>query len=155
MRKRLHEVFSRYTWPEIEPVYVRLYPDEIGKSKRARQAWEFIQSLEPAGFDMRIYIEYQEEPEESYHDVFGRDGSLGHDGQEETYGLFLVDWDKWLGMEIAATTLEHYSELDILCHCFWEMVWCGYAVEEVQKFRKELDQISTEETKNIEELRPL
>ena len=43
--------------------------------------------------------------------------------QEEGFGLLLMDWDEWLGMEIEAETLEKYSELDILCHCFWEMTW--------------------------------
>ena len=59
--------------------------------------------------------------------------------QEECFGLFLMDWDEWLGMEIEAETLEKYSELDILCHCFWEMTWCGYSMEKVKKFRKRLD----------------
>lgn len=54
-----------------------------------------------------------------------------------------MDWDEWLGMEIEAEILERYSELDILCHCFWEMTWCGYSMEKVKKFRKRLDRLST------------
>lgn len=151
MRKRLHDIISRYTWQEVEPVYVQLYPEEKRKKKRARQGWEYIQSLEPAPSNMRLYIEYREDREDSYHDVFGKDGSLRDDGQEETYALFIEDWDEWLGMEIAADTLEHYAELDIVCHCFWEMTWCGYAVESVHKYRDKLERLSKEKTKNLEE----
>ena len=45
-------------------------------------------------------------------------------------------------MAIEAETLEKYSELDILCHGVWEMTWCGYSMEKVEKFRKRLDRIS-------------
>ncbi|MDI6880864.1 MAG: hypothetical protein QMD16_16155 [Desulfitobacteriaceae bacterium] len=151
MRKKLNEIVSRYTWSEVEPIFLELYPKEKRKRKRARQAWEYIQSLEPPPSDMRLYIELRKDPEESYHDVFGKDGSLGDNGQEETYALFLVDWDEWLGMEIAADTLEQYAGLHIVCHCFWEMTWCGYVVESVRKYREKLARVSKEETRNLEE----
>jgi hypothetical protein len=44
------------------------------------------------------------------------------------------------------------AELDILCHCFWEMTWCGYAVDSVKQYREKLERISKEETKNLKEL---
>jgi hypothetical protein len=91
---------------------------------------------------MRIYIEYREDEDSGYHDVLGKDGSLRGNGEEECFGLFLVDWDEWLGMEIEANTLEKYSELEILCHIFWEMTWCGYSMKKVEKFRQRLDRIS-------------
>jgi hypothetical protein len=155
MRRKFKEIVSRYTWQEVEQHYLRLYLKEKSKSKEAREALEYLQSLEPARSDMRIYIEYREDQEGGYHEVLGRDGSLGRHGQEESYALFLVDWDEWLGMEIEANTLKQYSELDVLCHCFWEMTWCGYSVGKVGKFREELDQLKAEEPKNFEELQLL
>ena len=137
------EIISRYTWQEVEPLYLELYPKEKRKRKRAREAFEFIQSLKPVGYEMRIHLEYQDDEEGGYHDVSGRDGSLRENGQEECFGLFLMDWDEWLGMEIEAETLEKYSGLAILCHCFWEMTWCGYSMEKVKKFRKRLARVST------------
>lgn len=135
-------LISRYTWQEVEPAYLELYSKEKRKRKRAREAFEYIQSLKPVGSVIRIHLEYQDDEEGGYNDVSGRDGSLREDGQEESYSLFLVDWDEWLGMEIGAETLEKYSELDILCHCFWEMTWCGYSMEKVKKFRKNLERLS-------------
>jgi hypothetical protein len=140
---KLSELISRYTWQEVEPVYLELYPKEKRKRKRAREAFEYIQSLRPVGYEMRIHLEYQDDEAGGYHDVSGRDGCLRENGQEECLGLFLMDWDEWLGMEIEAEILERYSELDILCHCFWEMTWCGYSMEKVKKFRKRLDRLST------------
>ncbi|MEW6387575.1 MAG: DUF6557 family protein [Thermodesulfobacteriota bacterium] len=135
---KFEEIISRYTWQEVEPVYLELYSKEKRKRKKVREAFEYIKTLKPASSGMRIHIEYREDEDGGYHHVLGRDGSLGRNGQEESYGIFLVDWDEWLGMEIEADTLEKYSDLDILCHCFWEMTWCGYSMEKVEKFREEL-----------------
>lgn len=139
---KLAELISRYEWPEVEPGYLRLYPKEKRRRKKAREASEYIRALKPVNSDMRIYIEYREDEAGGYHDVLGKDGRLREDGAEECYGLFLVDWDEWLGMEIEADTLEEYSDSDTLCHVFWEMTWCGYSMERVEKFRKRLDRIS-------------
>ena len=114
---KLSELISRYTWQEVKPVYLELYPKEKRKRK-SRDAFDYIQSLKPTESNMRIHIEFQHDEEGGYHNVSGKDGSLRENGEEECFGLFLVDWDEWLGMEIEADTLEKYSELDILCHCF-------------------------------------
>ena len=92
---KLSELISRYTWQEVEPDYLELYPKEKRKRKKAREAFEYIQSLKPLGYEMRIHLEYDDE-EGGYHDVSGRDGSLRENGQEECFGLFLMDWDEWL-----------------------------------------------------------
>ncbi len=139
---KLSELISQYTWQEVEPVYLELYPKEKRKRKRAREAFEYIQSLKPVVCEMRIHLEYQDDEDGGYHNVSGRDGSLREDGQEESYAIFLVAWDEWLGMDIEADTLEKYSELEILCHGLWEMTWCGYSMEKVIKFRKRLDRLS-------------
>jgi hypothetical protein len=139
---KLAEFFSRYTWPEVEPVFLRLYPKEKRRRKKAREAFEYIRSLKPADANMRIHIEFQDDEEGGYYNVSGKDGSLRENGEEECFGLFLVDWDEWLRMEIGADTLEKYSMSDILCHVLWEMTWCGYSMEKVEKFRKRLDRIS-------------
>jgi hypothetical protein len=138
---KFSDLFFRYVWPEVKTDYLRLYPREKRRRKK-KEAFEYIRGLKPADADMRIHIEFQDDEEGGYHDVSGKDGSLRENGEEERFGLFLVDWDEWLGMEIEPETLEKYSELDILCHAFWEMTWCGYSMEKVEKFRKRLDRTS-------------
>ena len=138
---KLSELFSLYTWPEFKPAYLRLYPKEK-RRRKTQGAFEYIRSQQPVESDMRIYIEFQDDEDGGYHNVSGKNGNLRENGEEECFGLFLVDWDEWLGMEIEAGTLEKYSELDILCHVFWEMTWCGYSMEKVEKFRTRLDRAS-------------
>jgi hypothetical protein len=138
----LSELFSRYTWHEVEPVYLQLYPKEKRRRKKAQEAFEYIQSLKPERSNLLIDIEYRDDEDGGYHNVSGKDGTAREDGQEESYAIFLVDWDEWLGMDIEMDTLEKYSELDTLCHVFWEMTWCGYSMEKVEKFRRRLGRIS-------------
>jgi hypothetical protein len=136
------EIIARYAWPEVEPVYLQLYPKEKRSRRKAREAFDYIQSLKPADSKMRILIEFQDDEGGGYHSVSGKDGTVRAGGPEENYALFLMDWDEWLGMEIEEDTLDRYSELGILCHGFWEMTWCGYSMEKVKKFRKRLDRLS-------------
>jgi hypothetical protein len=78
------ELISRYTWPEVEPVYLGLYPKEKRSRNKAREAFEYIRSLKPADSNMRVYIEFQDDEERGYHEVLGKDGTVGEDGQEES-----------------------------------------------------------------------
>lgn len=135
---KLAEILSRYSWPEVEPVYLRLYPKEKRRRKKARQAFENIRSLKAADSKMVIHIGFQDDEEVGYHDVSGSDGSSTENGEKKRFSLFLVDWDEWLGMKIEVDTIEKYSELETLCHIFWEMTWCGYSMEDVRSFREEL-----------------
>jgi len=41
-------------------------------------------------------------------------------------------------MRISRKSLGDFSEIDILCHCLWEMTYDGYSNKEVKKSAKEL-----------------
>lgn len=81
------EIFSRYSWQEIEPSYVKLYPEEKRKKRKAREAFAYIQTLSLSNMGMRIDITYREDEDGSYHDVCGKDGTVQEDGSEERFCL--------------------------------------------------------------------
>jgi hypothetical protein len=141
---KLIELISEHTWQEVESLYLQHYPKEKRYRKKAKAAFEYIKSLNPVTYDMQICIKYREDFDGNYHDVLARDGTIRPDGREESFDISLVDWDKWLGMEIDSNTLEKYSGLDILCHCFWEMTWHGYSMEMVKQSRDELHHSKSE-----------
>lgn len=62
------EIFSRYSWQEIEPSYVKLYPEEKRKKRKAREAFAYIQTLNLSNMGMRIDITYREDEDGSYHE---------------------------------------------------------------------------------------
>lgn len=59
-----------------------------------------------------------------------------------------MKWENWLGMGLAPETLENFSELEIIAHCLYEMTFCGYEQDEIQK---QIDTINktVEEYKNL------
>jgi hypothetical protein len=98
---------------------------------------------------MRIEIASREDEDGVYHDVIGRDGTLRADGSEESFCIALVDWEDWLGMEIDPGIRINYSELDIVCHCLWEMTWFGDSPAMIEKFKEDLNNQRLEDTENI------
>jgi hypothetical protein len=138
------EIFSRYSWQEIEPSYVKLYPEEKSKKRKAREAFAYIQTLSPSNTAMQIEIAYCEDEDGNYHDVCGKDGMMREDGLEEKFCLALVRWGEWLGMDIEPGVRVMYSDLDIVCHCFWEMTWNGYSMDMVIEAREELSRRALE-----------
>ncbi|MDR1919363.1 MAG: hypothetical protein LBQ65_06925, partial [Tannerellaceae bacterium] len=56
--------------------------------------------------------------------------------EENAYCIAITPWGEWLGMDIAATTIEDYSDEEIISHCLWEMTFYGYSQENIQKKAK-------------------
>lgn len=150
---KLMEILSRFGWQELEPCYLRLYPKEKRHKKTARDAFAYIKSLQPVSTGMRIEIDYRDDAEGGYHEVLGQDGTLRADGLEESFCLALVDWEEWLGMEINPTSQQRYADLDIVCHCLWEMTWFGYSMEQIVQAREDLDRQAEEFSVNDEDWR--
>lgn len=42
-------------------------------------------------------------------------------------------------MGLAPETLENFSELEIIAHCLYEMTFCGYEQDEIQKQLASID----------------
>jgi hypothetical protein len=135
---KLIDIFFRYSWQELESHYLKLYPKEKSHHDKAREAFNYIKSLQPASTRMKIEIDYRQDADGNYHDVFGKDGTVREDGLEERCCLALVDWEEWLGMDIEPGVQKMYADLDIVCHCFWEMTWHGYSMDMVIAAREDL-----------------
>ena len=146
---KLLDIVSQYSWKKIESRYLELYPDEKSHKQEAREAFKYIKSINQVSSRMRIEIAYREDEDGSYNDVIGTDGTLRADGSEERFCIALVDWEEWLGMDIDPTVQKNYLNLDILCHCLWEMTWFGYSMEKIIQFREDLDCQAEEYSENI------
>jgi len=49
----------------------------------------------------------------------------GIDDDGELWGIELVPWNEWVGMDIESETLEKYERAEIAAHCLWEMTFMG------------------------------
>jgi hypothetical protein len=85
--------------------------------------------------------------EKGYYHVLGADEKTDADGT--TWAIEFVPWNQWLGMEIDAPTLKKFAskKLDLLCHCLWEMTYCGYDEKKIQDQIKEMTEAASETIK--------
>jgi hypothetical protein len=147
------ELLSKYEWDDVEPVLIKLYPDQEKNRAGYRQAFETLRTIQPVETKIRLAIEdVLDEFTGEYHaSVSGRDGTLMKDltppvpvdeeagNREVSYGIELTDWAEWLDMEIEPETLSRYAEVDVIAHCLWEMTFFGYSQEDIKKTVEELE----------------
>lgn len=100
-----------------------------------------------------VIDDWRDKPEDEYEewdDVHGKNGmtraqsspqieALKDDHTEECWALDFTPWAEWLGMPIRQSTLENYSELDVMAHCLWEISWMGFDEKYIQEKKDELD----------------
>lgn len=142
---------------------VELYPDEHENREGHAEVLDKLVSMEPVSITeecyqgMEIEITHvvddwgdSESPDE-YEDVHGRNGKtraelhpdidyFKDDHTEECWGLDFTPWNEWLGMPIRQSTIESYSELDIMAYCLWEISWMGFEEETIQEKKADLDE---------------
>jgi len=150
---KFKELLGKYQWDDIEPVLVKLYPDQEKNLPGYRQVFETLRTIQPVETKIRLAIEgvLDEFTGEYYASVSGKDGTLMKDlippvpvdeeagNREVSYGLEFTDWAEWLDMEIEPESLSRYAEVDIIGHCLWEMTFFGYSQEDIKKTVEELE----------------
>lgn len=150
---KFKESLSKYEWDDIEPILVKLYPDQEKNLAGYRRVFETLRTIQPVETEMRLVLEnvWDEFTGEHYASVSGKDGTLMKDlvppvpvdeeagNREVSYGIEFTDWAEWLDMEIEPETLSRYAEVDIIVHCLWEMTFFGYSQQDIKKTAEELE----------------
>lgn len=113
-----------------------LYPDQVKNKEGYQITLMLLRKKKPRYTDFSIEVSTQEDwfDKEKYTDVVGK-----KDGDDTRWALDSSTFSEWLGFTISPKSFEEFSELDVLCHCLWEMTWHGYTDEEIGKHRKYLN----------------
>lgn len=85
---------------------------------------------------------------QTYVDVYGRKIVKDESVITDSYALEFVEWENWLGMDLAPETIKKFSDLEIVAHCLYEMTFVGYEEEEIQE-KFETIKGQTEEFKKL------
>jgi len=158
----LKQIINNYTWLNIKPKLLELYPEEEENGNLAlyEEVLEKLRFMHPVSSDIMLNITYQQDDfdNETYVDVSGKDlnpdPSRSH--QDTIYtdacAIEFTPWNKWLGMEITVNTLSDFSELEILCHSLYEMTYIDFdeesiqnEIERIKDMKDEYDNLSEEE----------
>lgn len=136
---KLFEIIKSYNWLSIELTLLRLYPDQGTMVDYYRNVFEKLKFLEPEEYDMSIALtenncDFDDESEvKTYVDVSGRKKEKDPNSITDSYAIEFVEWEKWLGMDLAPETTKKFSELEIIAHCLYEMTFIGYNEKEIKK----------------------
>jgi tetratricopeptide (TPR) repeat protein len=121
---------KRCKWEDIEPVFIKEYPKWETQTSIYSAIFKQLQNLTPVEdqYDMSIHIRkdgsnhvnaYKNHPQTPEDDI--------------AYGIEISPWEECLGMDIAGTTIEDYSDEEIISHCLWEITFYGYSQKSIQK----------------------
>jgi uncharacterized protein DUF6557 len=109
---------------------VELYPDMKKSREGYLDVMKELQTLKPTRTKFKISVEEVEDwyDKSKYVDVSGIDPN-----DDISYAIEYTRWEEWLNMEITKESLKNFSELDVYCHCLWEMTWSGFSQEPIQE----------------------
>jgi hypothetical protein len=137
----LKDLILKYKWKEVEEEFIRLYPEEIKNIIGYKNVFKSLKRRKPKESDMEIYINFidgKEFDEEQWYDVFGKDGQIDtHTQQEASFALEFSPFNSWIGYKISDKLKKEMSEINIICHCLWEMTFNGFTTKQlIQNIKK-------------------
>jgi len=100
---------------------------------------EQLKDTEHIPNDMVIHIECVDKDfdgtpcEEPYWNIYGREPD-----NDDTWALDFMPWGKWLKAEMDPECSE-LDDLDLICHCLWEMTFHGWTEATIKEVIEELD----------------
>jgi len=133
------ELLQQVKYENVEKVILKFYPDEKNNVEAGgyREVFEELLDLKPKFREKKWYIVIRKIIDEDgfYYDVSGKPAN-----EEQLYGLEYTPWEEWLGFYIDSKNIpSDFTKEDIVAHCLWEMTWCGFSQDEIQKRIKEIE----------------
>jgi hypothetical protein len=167
---KLGDLVKSNNWLSVQITLLQIYPDQLNMLDEYQGVFEKLKILDPTNYDLDIVLEtYDCDPnfestQNTYVDVSGRKKNPDPDAITDGYALEFLDWDKWLGMDLAEETILHFSELEIIAHCLYEMTFVDYEEESIQQqfksisdrveeYKKLTDEEKIQQTISLEELK--
>lgn len=147
---KFYELIQSQHWLSVELTIQELYPGQKINIKEYEKVFSILRLMEPITDEMLIVLtEYDcdnvddSQLKYTYVDVSGRKLEPEPNSMTNSYALEFIKWENWLGMTLAAETLEKFSELEIIAHCLYELTFCGFEQEQIQErfssIKKSLD----------------
>ncbi|NCU34954.1 hypothetical protein EOM75_02920 [Candidatus Falkowbacteria bacterium] len=147
---KLKKFIQSNAWLSVEEILLQLYPDEEKNISGYKKVFEELLFMHPEDSEISIVVAHQKDDYdgEEYVNVSGKYANPKSEEEEFSQAIEFTSWNKWLGMEISQESLQHFSELEIISHCLYEMTFVGFEEEEIQKELNSLEK-SIEEYKNM------
>lgn len=149
---RVLDIINAADPAEVEAEYRRAYPGEVedhgsGTWANADSFCRYRQIVNNAigviDEPMSVVIKCVREDDEERYDVSGR-----RPNDDASYAIEFSPWGEWKLMEV-----EYPADLDVhqaACHLYYEMTWCGWPEQIIQK-RDELFDLKEQVQRDLAE----
>ncbi|TAF59026.1 MAG: hypothetical protein EAZ58_14070, partial [Flavobacterium sp.] len=109
-----------------------------------KTVFEKLTIIEPAEYDELeiILTKYDSDTNiesEPYVDVSGQKKVPDANQIATSYAIEFLEWDKWLGMDLAPNTIKNFSDLEVIAHCLFEMTFIDYDEDAIQDQLKSIN----------------
>ena len=133
--KQLKDLIAKYNFKDVRKRLAEIYPGQKRSLPGYKDVFERLKRKRGRQSKLSISLKtVKERGEEPWVSITG----IGK-GKPFGFAIEFTPWTEWVGMRIEKKTLKLFSEIDILCHCLWEMTWSGFTEEKVQKEIRELE----------------
>lgn len=154
----LKELINKHPWDNISPRLLEIHPNEKDSLDGYQYTYEIELNKEPAENKDNLFIdiayieEDKESGEDSYYSVNGisEEDTKKEDNFDNGFAIEFLSFEEWLGLGITESILNNYSEIDIICHCLWEMTFTGFTTRQKQEEKDKLDEAIKEVDEIIE-----
>lgn len=149
------DLIKTNSWLSVEIVFLQIFPDEKKNVLGYGKVFNELSHLKPIDTDITILVHHVKDDfdNEEHVDVSGyyNDPSKSIDDFTNSLALELTAWEKWLGMDIDKQSLIDFTELELICHCLYEMTFFGFDQKEIQEEHNWTTNI-VDEVKNLSDL---
>ncbi|RYM35806.1 hypothetical protein ERX46_02080 [Brumimicrobium glaciale] len=148
----LKDLIQSNSWLSIETILLKLYPGEEVNRFAYLDVFEELLYMNPEDAEIEIVVANQTDDfdGEEYVDVSGSYKNPKNEEEEFSQALEFTPWNEWLGMEISQESLHHFTELEVIAHCLFEMTFIGFEEEVIQEEMESI-QSSMEDYLNMPE----
>jgi len=142
------DIIKSNSWLSVETIFLQLYPDEKDSIIGYEKVFNNLRIMKPIKTDITILVnnEFDDFDKQEYVNVSGYKNIPNRSINDLTDSLALefTPWEEWLGMDIDNDSLSVFPELEIICHCLFEMTFFSFEQEEIQKELSRLNDLVDE-----------
>jgi hypothetical protein len=122
------------SWLSVAAILLELYPDEMEQLSEYQDVFEKLLFIDAEDSTISICVT---QPKYAYDGktCVNVSGTYEHPKNEEeqfSQAIEFTAWSEWLGIDISQESLVHFSELEIISHCLYEMTFVGFEEAEIQ-----------------------
>lgn len=149
---KFKKLLQTNSWLSIKAILLELYPNELKNIAGYENVFNKLLLMDAEESNISIVVKNEKDDfdHEEYVDVSGMYLNPKNEDEKFSQAIEFTAWRQWLGMDIHQKSLNHFTELEIISHCLYEMTFVGFEEVEIQEELKTIEN-QIDDYKNMSE----